>query len=114
MSRRNLAATNWSSLSVAEISSLGDADFVVNHYSHIRCSEILLELGAAIIFDTEHDVTRRNVRARVTISTDINDDTGRKRKRHADAQLAYRAGTLHKLQKVVGVWYHTLQPFGDG
>jgi len=59
-------------------------------------------------------VTRRNVRACVTISTDVNDDTGWKRKRHADAQLAYRAGTLHKLQKVVGMWYHTPQPFGDG
>ena len=47
-------------------------------------------------------VTRRNVRARVTISTDVNDDTGRKRKRHADAQLAYSAGALHKLQ--IGRW----------
>ena len=46
--------------------------------------------------------------------TDVNDDAGlrvRKRKRQADTQLAYSAGTLHKLQKVVGAWYHTQQPF---
>ena len=53
------------------------------------------------------------VRARVTISTDVNEDTGRKRKRHADAQLAYSAGTLHKLQNVVGVWYHTPTPWRE-
>ena len=70
--------------------------------------------GKRAVVCMSETVTRRNVRARVTISTDVNDDTGRKRKRHADAQLAYSAGTLHKLQKVVGVWYHTPQPFGDG
>ena len=70
--------------------------------------------GKRAVVCMSETVTRRNVRARVTISTDVNDDTGRKRKRHADAQLAYNAVTLHKLQKVVVVWYHTPQPFGDG
>ena len=37
------------------MSALGDADFVLNHYSHVRCSEILLELASARIFDSEHD-----------------------------------------------------------
>ena len=57
-----LAATNWASLPAAELTALDDADFVVNHYSHVRCSEIILELSAARIFDTEHDTIERRVR----------------------------------------------------
>ena len=57
-------------------------------------------------------VVQRRVRARAIIEVD--EEAGRKRKRHTDSQLAYNVETLHKLQKVVGAWYHTLQPFGDG
>ena len=41
-------------------------------------------------------------------------DADRKRKRHSDAQLVYSNRSLSKLQKVVGQWYPTMPPFGDG
>ena len=41
-------------------------------------------------------------------------DADRKRKRHSDAQLVYSNRSLNKLQKVVGQWYSTMPPFGDG
>jgi hypothetical protein len=62
---------------------------------------------------------QRNVRPRVATGQtgeqgDGTHDADRKRKRHSDAQLVYSNRSLSKLQKVVGQWYPTMPPFGDG